>query len=169
MTPFYGQTGGWGRSFSEAPRPRGGASRMAGTFQPRRKCNTGQECPAYRILKPLHSSPSTGRGILQHFRKVEDVLTSKVADFVSMFGSLIRQPDLPVLWRSGEGSDKAECISYNVCLPIGAARMTCRLRCNSTTSSIMHPMTPSLYFSAGHFGKACLISIGNLQFALIEV
>jgi hypothetical protein len=41
---------------------------------------------------------------------------------------LTRQPDLPILWRSGEGSDKAECISYNVCLPIGIARMTCRAK-----------------------------------------
>ena len=57
-------------SLSEAPRLQGGASRIAEAFQPRRKCNAGQECPAYRILKPLHSSPSTGRGILQHFRKL---------------------------------------------------------------------------------------------------
>ena len=43
--------------------------------EPRRKCNAGQECPAYRILKRLHSSPSTGRGILQHFRKGENMAT----------------------------------------------------------------------------------------------
>jgi len=62
------------------------------------------------------------------FSKIEEVLTSKVADFVSMSRPLIRQADLPILWRSGEGSDKAQRISYNVCLPIGTARMTCRAK-----------------------------------------
>jgi len=56
-------------AISEAPRPQGGASRIAEASQPRRKCRAGQECPAYRISKTLHSSPSTGWGILQHFRK----------------------------------------------------------------------------------------------------
>ena len=62
------------------------------------------------------------------FSKIEEALNSKAADFVSMSGHLIRQSDLPILWSSGEGSDKAECISYNVCLQIGTARMTCRAK-----------------------------------------
>ncbi|MGO9138536.1 MAG: hypothetical protein ACLP9S_11985 [Syntrophales bacterium] len=48
------------------------------------------------------------------------------ADFVSISRPLIRQPDLPSLWRSGEGPDKAECISCNACLPAGNARLACR-------------------------------------------
>jgi 2,4-dienoyl-CoA reductase-like NADH-dependent reductase (Old Yellow Enzyme family) len=67
-------------------------------------------------------------GGLRSFSKIEEVLTSKVADFVSMTKPLIRQPDLPILLRSGEGPDKAECISYNACLPIGAARLPCRAK-----------------------------------------
>jgi 2,4-dienoyl-CoA reductase-like NADH-dependent reductase (Old Yellow Enzyme family) len=62
------------------------------------------------------------------FSKIKEVLNSKAADFVSMSGHLIHQSDLPILWRSGEGSDKAESISYNVYLPIVTARMTCRAK-----------------------------------------
>jgi len=67
-------------------------------------------------------------GGLRSFSKIEEVLTSKAADFVSMSRPLIRQPDLPILLGSGEGPDKAECISCNACLPIGTARMTCRAK-----------------------------------------
>jgi 2,4-dienoyl-CoA reductase-like NADH-dependent reductase (Old Yellow Enzyme family) len=67
-------------------------------------------------------------GGLRSFSKIEEVLNSKGADFVSMSRPLIRQPDLPHLWRSGEGPDKAECISCNACLPIGSARLACRAK-----------------------------------------
>jgi 2,4-dienoyl-CoA reductase-like NADH-dependent reductase (Old Yellow Enzyme family) len=65
---------------------------------------------------------------LRSFSKIEEVLNSKRADFVSMSRPLIRQPDLPIIWRSGEGPDKAECISCNACLPIGSARLACRAK-----------------------------------------
>jgi 2,4-dienoyl-CoA reductase-like NADH-dependent reductase (Old Yellow Enzyme family) len=67
-------------------------------------------------------------GGVRSFSKIEEVLTSKAADFVSLSRPLIRQPDLPNLWRSGEGPDKAECISCNACLPIGAVPLSCRSR-----------------------------------------
>jgi len=67
-------------------------------------------------------------GGLKSFSKIEEVLTSKAADFIGMCRPLIRQPDLPNLWRSGEGPDKAECISCNACLPVGSARTGCRVK-----------------------------------------
>jgi len=67
-------------------------------------------------------------GGLRSFSKIEEVLTSKVADFVSISRPLIHQPDLPRLWRSGEGPDKAECISCNACLPVSNARLACRVK-----------------------------------------
>jgi len=67
-------------------------------------------------------------GGLRSFSKIEEVLTSKVADFVSISRPLIHQPDLPSLWRSGEGPDKAECISCNACLPVSNARLACRVK-----------------------------------------
>jgi 2,4-dienoyl-CoA reductase-like NADH-dependent reductase (Old Yellow Enzyme family) len=67
-------------------------------------------------------------GGLRSFSKIEEVLNSKGTDFVSMCRPLIRQPDLPIIWRSGEGPDKAECISCNACLPIGSARLACRAK-----------------------------------------
>lgn len=67
-------------------------------------------------------------GGLRSFGKIEEVLSSKAADFVSLCRPLIRQPDLPNQWRSGEGPDKAECISCNACVPIGSARTGCRVK-----------------------------------------
>ncbi len=67
-------------------------------------------------------------GGLRSFSKIEEVLTSKWADFVSLSRPFIRQPNLPNLWSSGEGPDKAECISCNACLPLGSARTGCRVK-----------------------------------------
>ena len=67
-------------------------------------------------------------GGFKSFSKIEEVLTSKEADFVSLCRPLIRQPDLPNLWRAGEGPDKAECISCNACIPVGSDRLGCRVK-----------------------------------------
>ncbi|HVO66501.1 MAG TPA: NADH:flavin oxidoreductase [Syntrophales bacterium] len=84
--------------------------------------------PAAKAIKEKTNSTVILVGGLRSFSKIEEVLTSKVADFVSISRPLIRQPDLPNLWRSGKGPDKAECISCNACLPAGNAQMTCRVK-----------------------------------------
>ncbi len=84
--------------------------------------------PGARALKEKTNATVILVGGLRSFSKIEEVLTSKAVDFVSMSRPLIRQPDLPILWRSGEGPDKAECISCNACLPIGTARLACRAK-----------------------------------------
>ena len=81
-----------------------------------------------KALKEKTSATVIAVGGFRSFSKIEEVLTSKAADFVSMCRPLIRQPDLPIIWRSGEGPDKAECISCNACLPIGSARLACRAK-----------------------------------------
>jgi 2,4-dienoyl-CoA reductase-like NADH-dependent reductase (Old Yellow Enzyme family) len=81
-----------------------------------------------KALKEKTSATVIAVGGFRSFSKIEEVLTSKGADFVSMCRPLIRQPDLPIIWRSGEGPDKAECISCNACLPIGSARLACRAK-----------------------------------------
>jgi 2,4-dienoyl-CoA reductase-like NADH-dependent reductase (Old Yellow Enzyme family) len=67
-------------------------------------------------------------GGLRSFTRIEEILTSGAADFVALCRPLIRQPDLPVLWRSGKGPDKAECISCNACFPAGVDRFGCRAK-----------------------------------------
>jgi 2,4-dienoyl-CoA reductase-like NADH-dependent reductase (Old Yellow Enzyme family) len=84
--------------------------------------------PGAKALKEKTNATVILVGGLRSFSKIEEVLNSKGSDFVSMSRPLIRQPDLPHLWRSGEGPDKAECISCNACLPIGSARLTCRAK-----------------------------------------
>ena len=83
--------------------------------------------PGARALKEKTKATVILVGGLRSFGKIEEVLTSKGADFVSLSRPLIRQPDLPNRWRSGEGPDKAECISCNGCLPIGTA-VACRAK-----------------------------------------
>jgi 2,4-dienoyl-CoA reductase-like NADH-dependent reductase (Old Yellow Enzyme family) len=83
--------------------------------------------PGAKALKEKTNATIILVGGLRSFSKIEEVLTSKVADFVSISRPLIRQPNLPSLWRSGEGPDKAECISCNACLPVGAA-LACRVK-----------------------------------------
>jgi len=84
--------------------------------------------PGAKALKEMTNATVILVGGLRSFSKIEEVLNTKAADFVSMSRPLIRQPDLPNLWRSGEGQDKAECISCNACLPVGSARLACRAK-----------------------------------------
>lgn len=66
-------------------------------------------------------------GGLRSFSRIEEVLQSGAADFVSLSRPLIRQPDFPDVWRSGKGADKAACISCNACLPVGNSPLACRV------------------------------------------
>ena len=84
--------------------------------------------PGAKALKEAIEAPIILVGGLRSFSRIEEVLDSKGADFVSLSRPLIRQPDLPNRWLSGEGADKAECISCNACLPIRSAPLACRAK-----------------------------------------
>jgi len=84
--------------------------------------------PGAKALKEKTNATVIAVGGFRSFSKIEEVLNSKAADFISMSRPFIRQPDLPDLWRCGEGPDKAECISCNACLSIGNARLACRAK-----------------------------------------
>ncbi len=84
--------------------------------------------PGAKAIKEKTNAKVILVGGLKSFSKMEEVLTSKAADFIAMCRPLIRQPELPYLWRSGEGPDKAECISCNACLPVGIVRLACRVK-----------------------------------------
>jgi 2,4-dienoyl-CoA reductase-like NADH-dependent reductase (Old Yellow Enzyme family) len=84
--------------------------------------------PGAKALKEAIGAPIILVGGLRSFSRIEEVLNSKAADFVSLSRPLIRQPDLPNRWLSEEGADKAECISCNACLPIRSAPLVCRAK-----------------------------------------
>jgi 2,4-dienoyl-CoA reductase-like NADH-dependent reductase (Old Yellow Enzyme family) len=84
--------------------------------------------PAARALKENTKATIVLVGGIKSFSRIEEILSSKAADLVALCRPLIRQPDLPNRWRSGEGPDKAECVSCNACLPIGSVRTGCRGR-----------------------------------------
>jgi len=80
---------------------------------------------AARALKENTQATIIAVGGFRSFNRVEEALASGAADFVSLSRPLVRQPDLPWRWYSGE-TDKASCISCNACLPIGHAPLACR-------------------------------------------
>jgi len=84
--------------------------------------------PGARALKENTNATVILVGGLRSFSRIEEVLTSKAADFAALCRPLLRQPDLPNRWRYGEGPDKAECISCNACLPIGSVCTVCRAK-----------------------------------------
>ena len=84
--------------------------------------------PGATALKHEIKNPIILVGGLKSFDKIEEILESGSADFISLSRSLIRQPDLPNLWLSGSGKNTAECISCNACLPIGAEPTRCRAK-----------------------------------------
>jgi 2,4-dienoyl-CoA reductase-like NADH-dependent reductase (Old Yellow Enzyme family) len=84
--------------------------------------------PGAKAIKEKTNATVILVGGLKSLSRIEEVLGSRVVDFISLCRPLIRQPDLPNLWRSGEGPDKAECISCNACLPLGNAPFSCRAK-----------------------------------------
>jgi 2,4-dienoyl-CoA reductase-like NADH-dependent reductase (Old Yellow Enzyme family) len=84
--------------------------------------------PGAKAIKEETNATVILVGGLKSFSRIEEVLESRAVDFVSMSRPLIRQPDLPRLWLSGQGPDKAECISCNACLPVGNDPFDCRAR-----------------------------------------
>lgn len=88
----------------------------------------GYFLPDAKAVKEHTDNTVISVGGYRSFRKIEDALASKSADFISLSRPLIRQPDLPNLWYSGAGPDRAECISCNACLPVGALTTVCRAK-----------------------------------------
>jgi len=84
--------------------------------------------PGAKAIKEKSNATVILVGGLRSLSRIEEVLGSRVVDFISLCRPLIRQPDLPNLWRSGEGPDKAECISCNACMPLGNAPFSCRAK-----------------------------------------
>lgn len=79
-------------------------------------------------LKNRTNTPIILVGGVRSFDKIEEIVGSGWADFLSMSRPLIRQPDLPNLWLTGEGPDRAECISCNTCLPLGEDPTSCKVK-----------------------------------------
>ena len=84
--------------------------------------------PGAKALKDEIKTPIILVGGLKSFDKIEEILESGNADFISLSRPLIRQPDLPNLWLSDSGKNTAECISCNACFPIGAEATRCRAK-----------------------------------------
>ncbi|MHA1130065.1 MAG: NADH:flavin oxidoreductase [Candidatus Helarchaeota archaeon] len=54
-------------------------------------------------------------GGLYRFETIRNILNEGKIDFCSLSRPLIRQPDLPTIWRKGHPFSEAECIHCNLC------------------------------------------------------
>jgi len=79
-------------------------------------------------LKRHTNTPIILVGGIRSMARIEQVIEVGGADFVSMARPFIREPNLPNRWLEGEGSDKAECISCNACLPFGDNPVCCKTK-----------------------------------------
>jgi 2,4-dienoyl-CoA reductase-like NADH-dependent reductase (Old Yellow Enzyme family) len=84
--------------------------------------------PGAKALKEETKMTTILVGGLRSFTGIEEILNSMAVDFISMSRPLVRQPDLPNLWFTEKGPDKAECVSCNACLPVGNAPLACRAK-----------------------------------------
>ena len=75
-----------------------------------------------QAVKAVTDKPVLLVGGNKSFARMEEILASGQVDFVSMARPLIRQPNLPDLFLSGQ-TDKADCISCNAC--VGRAPLSC--------------------------------------------
>jgi 2,4-dienoyl-CoA reductase-like NADH-dependent reductase (Old Yellow Enzyme family) len=66
-----------------------------------------------------------GNRTVDHLEKT--INSAKVVDFFGIARPLVREPDLPGRWLTGEGEQKPRCINCNLC--INRAIMTGSLRC----------------------------------------
>jgi len=84
--------------------------------------------PGAKALKGRIDTPIILVGGLRSIDRIEEILDEESADFISLSRPLIRQPNLPNLWLTGEGPDKAECVSCNACLPLGPDPTRCKVK-----------------------------------------
>ena len=79
-----------------------------------------------REIKKQIACPVVLVGGIRSFGMAEEILEQGMVDFISLARPLIRQPDLPNLWLSGDAQDSAECISCNACFPVGNTSVSCK-------------------------------------------
>jgi 2,4-dienoyl-CoA reductase-like NADH-dependent reductase (Old Yellow Enzyme family) len=82
--------------------------------------------PAAAAIKKHVGLPILLVGGFKSLDKIQEVLESGSADFVSLSRALIRQPDLPELWKTGKGKNTADCISCNACVGGGESITRCK-------------------------------------------
>jgi 2,4-dienoyl-CoA reductase-like NADH-dependent reductase (Old Yellow Enzyme family) len=81
-------------------------------------------------------------GGIRSIDKIEEILDEGSVDFCSMARPLIREPDLPNRWLSGEGGARAKCISCNHCLPMEGRSLECRVGEKVDLTAIRQHMFP---------------------------
>jgi 2,4-dienoyl-CoA reductase-like NADH-dependent reductase (Old Yellow Enzyme family) len=93
--------------------------------QIKRKDQEAYFLPGAKVLKERLDIPVILVGGMKSFSVIEEILEAGWADLVSLSRPLIRQPDLPNLWRADDQLDRAACLSCNACLPMGPNPLRC--------------------------------------------
>ena len=86
----------------------------------------GYNLPLARAIKEATGATVMSIGGHRSFSAIEKALEAEATDFVSLARPLVRQPDLPYLWLSGKGADRAGCISCSACMVAAKLPLFCR-------------------------------------------
>ncbi len=98
-------------------------TKASGSQSPTRTKILSPDNEAYNLkkalaIKKIVSCPVMAVGGFRFFETIEKAIEKDGIDFVSMARPLIREPDLPARWKSGDESP-GECISCNKCFRPG--------------------------------------------------
>ena len=101
----------------------GGSSASPKNTGPARKKIKTEEDEAYFAdaaarVKEVVNVPVMTIGGIRSLKKINDILSNRVADYVSMARPFIREPHLVSRWKAGDTA-KATCISCNGCFDTG--------------------------------------------------
>ena len=77
--------------------------------------NLAKEIKAYLKKDPSTDIPVALVGGLFRFETIRNIIGNEGIDFCAMCRPLIRQPDLPLIWKKGPPFPEAECIYCNLC------------------------------------------------------
>ena len=78
--------------------------------------NLAKEIKEYLKQDPSTNIPITLVGGLYRFETIRDIIDKEEIDLCAMSRPLIRQPDLPLIWKKGPPFPEAECIHCNLCM-----------------------------------------------------
>jgi len=89
-------------------------------FDPSSPEEEGYYIDEAKRYKQISKIPLILVGGFRSYERISQVLSDGIADFVSMARPLIREPNLPERWKSGD-TRRAECVSCEGCRALAAA------------------------------------------------
>lgn len=82
----------------------------------------------------------------RNVERLEDIMRRGKIDFLAFSRPLICEPDLPIRWLEGRGSEKTKCVSCNSCLwELKTTPITCILKQSRLKQKMMKSFSPYIW------------------------